>query len=198
MSSIILASQSPRRRQLLTQAGLSDFRILVPEADESCDPSLPPAETVRSISRKKAEAAAALVKDPAALIIAADTMVFLDALRLGKPRSEEEAFSMLTSLSGRTHQVLTGLTLCRDTRIETREETTSVTFRPLTDAEKWSYIRTGEPMDKAGAYGAQGKAALFITGIQGDYFNVMGLPLQLLGQMLLMFGIDLFSEEGHL
>ena len=197
MPPIILASQSPRRRQLLAQIGLSDFRILVPDADESYDPSLPPAEIVRSISRKKAEAASSLAQDPAALIIAADTMVFLGARPLGKPHSEEEAFSTLTALSGRTHQVLTGLTLCRGTQIETREETTSVTFRPLTDAEKWSYIRTGEPMDKAGAYGAQGKAALFITGIQGDYFNVMGLPLHLLGRMLQIFGVDPFSEEGH-
>ena len=198
MPPIILASQSPRRRRLLAQAGLSDFRVLVPDADESYDPSLPPPEIVRSISRRKAEAASSLVRDSAAIIIAADTMVFLDSRPLGKPGSEEEAFSMLTALSGRTHRVLTGLTLCRDNQIETREETTSVAFRPLTDAEKWSYIRTGEPMDKAGAYGAQGKAALFITGIRGDYFNVMGLPLHLLGRMLQNFGVDLFSEEDHL
>lgn len=102
---------------------------------------------------------------------------------------------MLTSLSGRTHHVRTGLTLCRGARLETRVETTAVTFRPLTDGEKWSYIRTGDPMDKAGAYGVQGKAALFVTGIQGDYFNVMGLPLCLLGRMLADFGVELFSGE---
>ena len=193
MSRIILASQSPRRRQLLDQIGLTGYEILVPQADESYEPSLPPAEIVRSISRKKAEAASRLAGDSEALIIAADTMVFLDSLRLGKPHSEQEAYSMLTSLSGRTHQVITGITVLQGSRLETCSDMTGVTFRSLTDAEKWSYIRTGEPMDKAGAYGVQGKAALFVTGINGDYFNVMGLPLHLLGQMLSSFGMDFFS-----
>ena len=195
MSSIILASQSPRRRQLLSQIGVTDFSLLAPQADESYDPALSPEEIVSSICRRKAEAARLLADDPQALIIAADTMVFLDSLRLGKPHSEQEAFRMLTSLSGRTHHVRTGLTLCRGARLETRVETTAVTFRPLTDGEKWSYIRTGDPMDKAGAYGVQGKAALFVTGIQGDYFNVMGLPLCLVGRMLADFGVELFSGE---
>lgn len=195
MPRIILASQSPRRRQLLAQTGLSGFELMNPEADESYDPALPPEEIVRFISRKKAEAAVRQAGDPGALLIAADTMVFLDALRLGKPHSEEDAFAMLSALSGRTHEVLTGLTLSRGERMETRVERTEVTFRPLTDGEKRAYIRSGEPMDKAGAYGVQGKAALFITGIRGDYFNVMGLPLHLLGQMLAEFGVDLFSEE---
>ncbi len=193
MSRIILASQSPRRRQLLDQIGLTGYEILVPQADESYEPSLPPAEIVRSISRKKAEAASRLAGDSEALIIAADTMVFLDSLRLGKPHSEQEAYSMLTSLSGRTHEVITGITVLQGSRMETCSDMTGVTFRSLTDAEKWSYIRTGEPMDKAGAYGVQGKAALFVTGISGDYFNVMGLPLHLLGQMLSSFGMDFFS-----
>lgn len=193
MSRIILASQSPRRRQLLDQIGLTGYEILVPQADESYEPSLPPAEIVRSISRKKAEAASRLAGDSEALIIAADTMVFLDSLRLGKPHSEQEAYSMLTSLSGRTHVVITGITVLQGSRMETCSDMTGVTFRSLTDAEKWSYIRTGEPMDKAGAYGVQGKAALFVTGISGDYFNVMGLPLHLLGQMLSSFGMDFFS-----
>ena len=102
---------------------------------------------------------------------------------------------MLTSLSGRTHHVRTGLTLCRGARLETRVETTAVTFRPLEQDEIWGYIRSGEPMDKAGAYGAQGKAALFVSRIEGDYFNVMGLPLYLRGKMLADFGIQLFSAE---
>ena len=102
---------------------------------------------------------------------------------------------MLSALSGRTHQVWTGVTACCGERIESRGELTAVTFRELTDVEKWSYIRSGEPMDKAGAYGAQGKAALFIKGIEGDYFNVMGLPLHLLGEMLAEFEVDLFSGE---
>lgn len=193
MARIILASQSPRRRQLLEQIGLEDFDILVPDADESYDPALSPQEIVGSICQKKAEAARALAQDGDALLIAADTMVFLDGLRLGKPHSQEEAHAMLRALSGRTHHVCTGVTVCRGERIDTRVETTGVAFRPLTDREIRCYIRTGEPMDKAGAYGVQGKAALFVSGIDGDYFNVMGLPLHLLGQMLEDFGVDLFA-----
>ena len=175
MPRIILASQSPRRRQLLAQIGLTDFEILVPQADEGYDP--------------------AASDDPAALIIAADTMVFLGNLRLGKPRDQVDAYTMLSALSGRTHRVCTGVTLTRGGRTETRAETTAVTFRPLTEDEIWGYIRTGDPMDKAGSYGVQGRAALFVSGIQGDYFNVMGLPLHLLGRMLGDFGLDLFAEE---
>lgn len=195
MPRIILASQSPRRRQLLAQTGLTDFEILVPRADESYDPDASPEEIVSSICRKKGLAAQALAGDPEALIITADTMVFLDGLRLGKPRDEADAFSMLSALSGRTHRVCTGLTLCRGPRMETRSESTAVTFRPLLEREIWAYIRTGDPMDKAGSYGVQGKAALFVSRIEGDYFNVMGLPVHLLGHMLADFGVDLFAEE---
>lgn len=193
MPRIILASQSPRRRQLLGQIGLTDFDILVPDADESYDPSLTPQEIVSSISRKKAEAARALAGDSDAVILAADTMVFLDGLRLGKPHSETEAFEMLSALSGREHLVCTGVTVCRGDRLETRPETTAVRFADLTEEDIRRYIATGEPMDKAGAYGIQGLAALFVTGIAGDYFNVMGLPLHLVGEMLRSFGVELLS-----
>ena len=193
MPRIILASQSPRRRQLLGQIGLTDFDILVPDADESYDPSLTPQEIVSSISRKKAEAARALAGDSDAVILAADTMVFLDGLRLGKPHSEAEAFEMLSALSGREHLVCTGVTVCRRDRLETRPETTAVRFADLTEEDIRRYIATGEPMDKAGAYGIQGLAALFVTGIAGDYFNVMGLPLHLVGEMLRSFGVELLS-----
>ena len=172
-----------------------NFDILVPQADETYDPDLSPEEIVSSICRKKAEAARALAGDPDAIIITADTMVFLGDLRLGKPRDQVDAFTMLSALSGHTHQVRTGVTVSRGERMETRTETTAVTFRPLTQDEIWGYIRSGEPMDKAGAYGAQGKAALFVSRIEGDYFNVMGLPLFLLGGMLSDFGVKLFSEE---
>lgn len=195
MPRIILASQSPRRKQLLEQIGVKQFDILVPRADESYDPALSPEEIVSSICRKKGVAARALADDPDAIIITADTMVFLDGLRLGKPHSEEEAFAMLSALSGRTNHVCTGVTVSRGERMETRTETTAVTFRKLTEAEIWAYIRSGEPFDKAGGYGAQGTAALFIPRIEGDYFNVMGLPLFLLGGMLSDFGVKLFSEE---
>ena len=195
MPRMIHASQSPRRRQLLEQIGVKNFDVLVPQADETYDPALSPEEIVSSICRKKAEAARALAGDPDAIIITADTMVFLGDLRLGKPRDQVDAFTMLSALSGHTHQVRTGVTVSRGERMETRTETTAVTFRPLTQDEIWGYIRSGEPMDKAGAYGAQGKAALFVSRIEGDYFNVMGLPLFLLGGMLSDFGVKLFSEE---
>ena len=195
MQRIILASQSPRRRQLLEQIGIRDFDILVPQADEAYDAALPPEEIVSSISRRKAEAACALAGDAEAVIITADTMVFLGGLRLGKPRDQVDAYTMLSALSGRTHQVRTGVTVAQGERLETRSEVTAVTFRSLTQDEIWGYIRTGEPMDKAGAYGAQGKAALFVSRIEGDYFNVMGLPLFLLGGMLAELGVNLFSEE---
>lgn len=192
---VILASQSPRRRQLLGQIGVEYFEILVPEADESYDPALPPEEIVASICRKKAKAAGALADDPGALIIAADTMVFLGGLRLGKPRDQVDAYTMLSALSGRTHHVCTGVTVCLGSRVITEAETTDVTFRPLTGWEIASYVRTGEPMDKAGSYGVQGLGALFVERIDGDYFNVMGLPLCRLGRMLGKFGVDLFLQE---
>lgn len=197
MPHIILASQSPRRKQLLEQIGITNFDILIPQVEETYDPSLSPEEIVSSICRKKGEAAQALAGDPKALIIAADTMVFLDGLRLGKPQDQVDAFTMLSVLSGRTHRVCTGVTLCLGGRVDTRVESTAVTFRPLTQDEIWGYIRTGDPMDKAGAYGVQGRAALFVSSIQGDYFNVMGLPLCLLGRMLADCGVDLFSREGE-
>ena len=194
MPTIILASQSPRRQELLRRIGLRDFTVLVPHASERWDPSLSPAEGVAAISRAKAAAAAALC-GPSDILIAADTMVFLKNRRLGKPADESEAFAMLSALSGRTHRVCTGVTLCQGDRIETRAGSTAVAFRPLLEREIRAYIRTGDPMDKAGAYGVQGRAALFVREIHGDYFNVMGLPLHLLGRMLLDFGVDLFGEE---
>ena len=191
MPRMILASQSPRRRQLLGQIGVENFEVLSPEVDESYDSAMLPEEIVAALSRRKAEAAAVLVDDAGAVIIAADTMVFLDSLRLGKPHSEEEAFRMLSALSGCTHQVRTGVTVVRGSQSVTRVETSDVAFRPLSEREIRAYIRTGDPMDKAGAYGVQGKAALFVEGIRGDYFNVMGLPLCLLGRMLEQFQVDL-------
>lgn len=195
MLQFILASQSPRRQQLLRQIGIADFEIIVPDADETYDPALSPEQIVSSISRKKAEAVRPLAKDALVIVIAADTMVFLDGLRLGKPKTQEEAREMLTALSGRTHHVCTGVTVCRGPQVFTESETTSVTFRPLTGWEIARYVLTGEPMDKAGSYGVQGLGALFVEHIDGDYFNVMGLPLCRLGRMLKRFGVDPFFRE---
>ena len=194
MDRIVLASQSPRRQALLRQAGLTDFSILVPHADETVDPSLPPEELVCGLSRKKAAAAAALCGG-GDLIIAADTMVFLDGRPLGKPRDQAEAFRTLSALSGRVHRVSTGVTVRRGARALTQAETTEVAFRPLDGDEIRAYIATGEPMDKAGSYGIQGRGALLVAGIRGDYFNVMGLPLQRLSRMLAAFGLNLLRGE---
>ncbi len=185
---LILASQSPRRRELLERMGLSGFRTISPNVDEHMDGDLPPAELVRRLSQRKARAVREQVGD-ACLIIAADTVVALEGTILGKPADERAAFQMLSALSGVRHQVYTGLTVLRGEEEYTEYEVTGVSFRELRPEEIEDYIRTGEPMDKAGAYGIQGYGALFISGIQGDYYNVMGLPVCRLGQVLEALGV---------
>ncbi len=185
---IVLASQSPRRRELLTRLGLT-FRVLAPEIDERMDRPLPPPLLAERISLEKARAAQALT-GPEALIIAADTVVALDSAVLGKPADRSDAVRMLSSLSGRTHQVYTGVTVLRGITAATEHEVTDVTFRTLSPRETADYAATGEPMDKAGAYGIQGYGSLLVSGIRGDYFNVVGLPLCRLGQMLARFDAD--------
>ena len=192
---LILASGSPRRRQLLEQLGLT-FTVRSSDVDESVSPGLTPAQVVESLSARKGEAVAQL-SQPGDLILSADTVVALEGAILGKPRSREEAAAMLSALSGREHLVCTGVTMCRGDRLETRPETTAVRFASLSEEDIRRYIATGEPMDKAGAYGIQGLAALFVTGIAGDYFNVMGLPLHLVGEMLRSFGVELLSGRAE-
>lgn len=187
MMQIILASGSPRRRQLLEQIGLS-FTVRASDADESVEAGLSPAAMVETLSLRKGEAVAKTAA-PGDLIIAADTVVALESSILGKPHSGEEAVHMLELLSGRTHQVYTGVTLIRDGAVLTQHEATSVTFRALTPEEIAAYVATGEPGDKAGAYGIQGYGALLVERLEGDYFNVMGLPLCRLGRMLAQFGV---------
>ncbi|HJB57733.1 MAG TPA: septum formation inhibitor Maf [Candidatus Flavonifractor intestinipullorum] len=185
---IILASQSPRRRELLERMGLAGFRVVSPDVDEHMEEDLPPAQLVCRLSQRKARAVREQVGDEG-LIIAADTVVALDGAVLGKPADELAAFKMLSTLSGVRHQVYTGLTVLRGGEEHTEYEVTDVSFRELTQGEIEDYIRTGEPMDKAGAYGIQGYGALFISGIQGDYYNVMGLPVCRLGQLLETLGV---------
>ena len=186
---IILASGSPRRRELLERMGITDFTIITSDADETIDENLPPAQQVEILSRRKADAVAAEV-GPNDLILAADTVVALDGAVLGKPADEEDAFRMLSALSGVRHHVYTGVTLRMGDRVLTDHEVTSVAFRSLTSEEVEQYISTGECMDKAGAYGIQGYGCLLVEGIAGDYYNVMGLPVPMLGQMLKEFGVD--------
>ena len=185
---IILASQSPRRRELLERMGLP-FRIITPDIDERMERELPPGELVAAISAEKAGAVAAQA-GPGAVVIAADTVVALDGAVLGKPADESDAARMLSALSGRTHQVFTGLTVACGADVRTVSEETAVTFRPLTAEEIAAYVRTGEPMDKAGAYGIQGYGCLLVEGISGDYFNVVGLPVCRLGKILARFGVE--------
>lgn len=186
---IILASGSPRRRELLERMGLRDFRVVTPDIDERSDRPLPPHRLVETISAEKARAVAAqLGGDP--LIIAADTVVALDGAVLGKPGDAAGAVEMLTALAGRRHEVYTGFTVLRGGEAVTRSERTEVSFRSLTVEEIGHYVSTGEPMDKAGAYGIQGFGALLVDGIRGDYFNVMGLPVCALGRVLAGFGVD--------
>ena len=186
---VVLASQSPRRRELLGQMGFTDFVIRPARGEEVVDPGLLPDKLVEELSRQKCEevSAASGADD---LVIAADTVVAIDGAVLGKPRNVQDAFAMLSRLSGRHHTVYTGVTVRRGEQILTAHEATRVHFRPLTPAEIEAYISTGEPMDKAGSYGIQGYGAMLVEGISGDYFNVVGLPVCLLGRMLEKFGID--------
>lgn len=176
----ILASQSPRRKELM---GLfhRPFLIRVADVDESMDPEKLPFDEVARVSRAKA---LAVERNPEDVVIAADTIVVCCGQVLGKPRDQQDAFRMLSLLSGRDHQVMTGLTVLRGARCISCTEVTDIHFRPLSQQEIWDYIRTGEPMDKAGSYAIQGGAALFAEKMTGDYYNVMGLPVCRLGQIL--------------
>lgn len=177
---LILASASPRRKALLSLFGLP-FVVRAADIDETMDFSKPPFDEVARVSRAKA---LAVPREEDDAVIAADTIVVCDGKVLGKPHSREEAIAMLSLLSGRDHQVMTGCTVLRGQKSETFTEVTDLHFRPLSQMEIEKYVASGEPMDKAGAYGIQGGAALFCERIAGDYYNVMGLPVCRLGQAL--------------
>lgn len=186
---LILASASPRRRELLTMLGL-DFKVVPAVGEEASVSGKTPAEAVLALSLAKAEEVEKLCAREDT-VIAADTVVFLDGEILGKPSDREDAFRMLSRLSGREHEVYTGVTVIRDGNTVSEYERTAVYFRGLTEREIDSYIATGEPMDKAGAYGAQGIGSLFVERIDGDFFNVMGLPLCRLSKILSGMGVEL-------
>ena len=170
---LILASASPRRKALLSLFGIP-FTVRAADIDETMDPEKPLFDEVARVSRLKALAVSRGEED---IVIAADTIVVCQGRVLGKPHSEAEAASMLRLLSGRDHQVMTGCTILYGDRAETFTEVTSLHFRPLSEKEIQKYVQSGEPMDKAGAYGIQGGAALFCEKLEGDYYNVMGLPV---------------------
>jgi len=186
---IILASQSPRRRALLIQMGLTDFEVIPARGEEQAPPGLTPDRLVERLSRQKAQEVAAGA-GPEDLVIAADTVVAVGEQVLGKPRDRDQAVEMLSLLSGREHTVYTGVTVRRGGRVLTQHEATRVRFRPLSQREIEAYAATGEGLDKAGAYGVQGRGCVLVESIWGDYFNVVGLPVCRLYQMLQEFGVD--------
>ena len=186
---IILASSSPRRKDLLRGLGLK-FRTVPADIDESMKPGESPVHLARRFAKCKAEAIAEKYNHTAHLIIAGDTIVVLVNRVLGKPKTKREARMMLESLSGKSHGVISGLCLIQGNKKKIRHEFTQVTMRPLTQSEIRNYVATGEPMDKAGAYGIHGIGATIISRIHGDYFNVVGLPLVSLIKMLKAFGIQ--------
>ena len=188
----VLASASPRRRELL-QLVLPHFTVRPAECDETCALQ-DPHSLVTELSRRKCRAAAA-ISSPDEIVIAADTLVFLDGQHLVKPLTEEDARAMLRRLSGKTHQVCTAYSLWARGQETTCCVETEVTFLPLSDAQIAAYVATGEPMDKAGAYGIQGKGALLVEGIRGDYYNVVGLPISHLARTLAELG--LLPEERN-
>lgn len=195
MKKIILASQSPRRRELLGRL-VADFSVMADDSEEVVISGEKPEDTVQRLARQKAENVARAVEEDA-LVLAADTVVALDGRILGKPAHVREARQMLADLSGREHRVYTGIAVL-DTAagvLAVDYEMTRVRFRTLSEDEIQRYIDSGEPMDKAGAYGIQELGALFVEGVDGDYFNVVGLPLCKLGKMLKKhFSVDLLAE----
>lgn len=187
---LILASASPRRIALLNMLNLFDVRV-IPAANEAPYPQgLSPFEAVQKIAASKALDVAGRLP-PDALILAADTVVALDETVLGKPADEAEAFRMLRSLSGRKHTVYTGMALFQGGKLLCDTAKADVWFRDITDAEINAYIGTGSPIDKAGAYGAQDMAALFVERIDGEFYTVVGLPICKLGKLFQSFGLKL-------
>ena len=187
---LILASQSPRRKELLGLFHIP-FTIRVADVDETMDPAKAPYDEVARVSLLKAKAVEANAED---VVIAADTIVVCDGRTLGKPHSEEEAAGMLRLLSGRDHQVMTGMTVLRGNTHRSITEVTDIHFRALSENEIARYVASGEPMDKAGAYGIQGGAALFAEKMVGDYYNVMGLPVCRLWQLLSQIAPEIMED----
>jgi len=192
--SLILASASPRRQELLKLFG-HPFQIRVADIDETMDPEKAPFDEVARVSRCKA---LAVDRSETEIVIAADTIVVCGGKVLGKPKSEAEATQMLKLLSGRDHQVMTGVTVLRGNVCQTFTEVTDLHFRELSDAEIARYVASKEPMDKAGAYGLQDKASVFVEKINGDYFNVVGLPVFRLFRLIKEhFNLDYFAFWRH-
>jgi len=191
LKEIILASSSPRRQSLLENLGIC-FSTISTNIDESFLPQESPRDAVRRLARLKAERAVPLLREDC-LLIAADTIVVLDGQVMGKPCSRDDALEMLTQLSGRYHEVITAICIRTAGGCEVEDETTRVYFRHLSKEEIKAYVASGEPADKAGAYGIQGRGGLLVQRIEGCYFNVVGLPMSRLYLMLKKHGINLLE-----
>ena len=189
MHRLVLASASPRRRELLTQAGFT-FEVRAAHVNEDPRPDEDPIAYVVRLAREKAEAVYAELHDPEILVLGADTTVTLDRHILAKPEDPADACRILRMLSGRTHRVITGVAIAFASGTEVAAEVTGVQFHTVTEDEIAAYVATGEPMDKAGAYGIQGSAAKWIPRIEGCYSNVVGLPLALVSTMLKAFHLS--------
>ena len=186
MRRFILASASPRRKEILEKAGYS-FEIIVSDADENITEDLSPEKTVEVLAERKALSVWESNKD--SVVFGCDTVVAIDGRILGKPTDDEDAFNMLKMLSGRTHTVSTGVCICSEDKTEVFSNTTQVEFYPLSDETIRSYIASGEGKDKAGSYGIQGYGCVLVNEIKGDYFSVMGLPVSQSSRVLADFGI---------
>ncbi|RLE55965.1 MAG: septum formation protein Maf [Candidatus Methanomethylicota archaeon] len=193
-SRIILASASPRRREILERILGRSIQVVIPEVDEVVDINLSPAEQAKALALKKAEYAARKIES--GIVVAGDTVVVVDGEVLGKPKDEREAREMLTKLSGKEHKVITGIAVIN---VETGEELvdaveTKVYMKKMTMEELELYIKSGEPLGKAGGYAIQEIGALLVGGIDGCFFNVVGLPISKLYEMLKQFGVNLLEE----
>ena len=185
---VVLASSSPRRREILTALGLA-FDVRAADVDESLRDGESPFDAAERLARAKAGAAA--VGAPEALVVAADTLVVLESVALGKPKDRADVRRMLAALAGRAHDVVTGVACARGGRIVSGRETTRVVFAPMSPAEIEEYAATGEPDDKAGAYALQGIGGLFVERVEGSPSNVVGLPVRLLYRLARELGVDL-------
>jgi septum formation protein len=180
---LILASGSPRRKEILKNMGFS-FRVVLPEGEEAIDEAQGFVQTAKHLARQKAREVSRKIFPGDFAILSADTVVSLEGEILGKPKDEAQAKKMLLSLSGKTHEVCTGFCVLTKSEEIVESAVTKVTFKSLSEGEIESYVETKEPMDKAGAYGVQGLGALFVEGIEGDFFNVMGLPIARVADVL--------------
>jgi septum formation protein len=191
MNSLVLASKSPRRKSLLFKLGWN-FRVADPGVSEESANGEPPQSTCRRLALQKAQAV--LKRYPEDIVVGADTIVVLEGKVMGKPRDDLESFEMIRELSGRCHEVMTGIAVCRGDHCIDGVEITRVSFRALSPREIEAYVATGEGRDKAGAYAIQGKGSLLVSRIEGCYFNVVGLPLHRLSLILAQFGLSLSRQ----